>query len=651
MKGIPHKSILAHKWWALSILLAISLFFTFGWIHGVMNSSAYPGNTITVSSAMLETMVGERALAEEFKNPMDLFIEKTDSYLKKDLENPWIHNTNEAVVGVSDENQPAKSLPKEGMVILLSSVTNNRLSNVGGTGHWYHLLQSVLPSIKEAHDQIWGEEARQKLLSVNKNAFEDAYIVFHESQSVENLNSFTRFCAAMVLTAGKFKRVHFGYAKEATVSSTAAKVQDLHVLFTADFEKQSLSQLFVSSSVDYKAKTAAPSGAASAASGSTTNLRHAPSVSFRHSFTVQLMSPRRQFMWFLTPSKKHLFKKAYSQLCHLPDTAPAVVDVRQYEADSSNNNNNPYRQQQQQQTVEALSVAGLSNRQRITHTNNPALLNDARSYAKAQVSITNSPEELFQLPPDDIETVANTANHELRVDRSLANPFRLGLPLSKAFASYPGPVSAFSAVNDTRNLATSAAASSTPARKVIIYQRDSSRRFMNEEEVQQVLELELEKQDKTRTSSGAYAVYGMKHIPASWDVELVKHDPQRSPCDLVHMMQSTTALFTTHGFQSTLLLFLPDESVLAEVHTSSAFFPHHFGQLQLAFRQRFGDKRSFLAEESLPTCLLGRLLEVVYGDSCEDSRFCRNLAKKQDVIASRSFLLRFANFLKTHFYA
>lgn len=54
-------------------------------------------------------------------------------------------------------------------------------------------------------------------------------------------------------------------------------------------------------------------------------------------------------------------------------------------------------------------------------------------YAKAEVvtSRVNSLHELYDLQSDDIDTVVNTAKHELRLDSSPTNPFRSDLTLSR----------------------------------------------------------------------------------------------------------------------------------------------------------------------------------------------------------------------------
>lgn len=612
------------KWKVLLGCLAAACIFV--WNNWRATTSVSSLSAIQIKSAiptsLMEILVGGSILAKEL-NPADLFIE--DPYLTKDLANPWVQSS-------LNKQDPVKT----GFVIAVSSVVQNRLSHVGGTGHWYHLLQTVLPSIKEAHDAIWGNETKTKVLSQDPSAYDDVYIVFNEQESVDNLNSFTRFSLAMVLTGGQFKRIHFAHADKCIVSSeTAAALKGLHVHFTADFEKQSLSEIFVKSSVDHVQRTdkITQLRQEGVMEGNVKPLEEHDTVQFRHFHKIQLMAPRRQYQWFLTPDKKVLFKKAYSQLCHLPPTAPAMMDI--------------------------------------AHAYQPSTESQDLSYAKARMPVVNTNDELTLLPNDDINVVAHTADQELILDSSPTNPFRAGLTLSKAIVSKtygpPAPVPS-NAVSATG--AITSTVTTNHVRNIMVYQRDNTRKFLNEDELVKTLKEELKKTTYSSiphavssSSSGpkkneATPVTASSVVPAStgtslssvtWNVQLVVHDQQRSPCDLVNMMQSTTALLTTHGFQSTMLLFLPDESVLAEVHTNSAFFPHHFGQLQLAFRQRFGDKRSYLAEESVATSWLGKILEVVFGSSCENVKTCRSLAKRQDAIATPAFLSRFAKFLNTHF--
>jgi hypothetical protein len=50
-----------------------------------------------------------------------------------------------------------------------------------------------------------------------------------------------------------------------------------------------------------------------------------------------------------------------------------------------------------------------------------------------------------------------------------------------------------------------------------------------------------------------------------WEIQVVMHSSQRSPCELAHLLHDTDVLLTPHGFQSMLLLFLPRPAVLFEV--------------------------------------------------------------------------------------
>jgi hypothetical protein len=56
-----------------------------------------------------------------------------------------------------------------------------------------------------------------------------------------------------------------------------------------------------------------------------------------------------------------------------------------------------------------------------------------------------------------------------------------------------------------------------------------------------------------------------------WEIDVLMHRSDRSPCVLAHMLHDVDVLITPHGFQSMLLLFLPRPSILFEVRGNSYF--------------------------------------------------------------------------------
>ena len=170
--------------------------------------------------------------------------------------------------------------------------------------------------------------------------------------------------------------------------------------------------------------------------------------------------------------------------------------------------------------------------------------------------------------------------------------------------------------------------------KVLIYQRDTSRRIVNVEE--SALDL--------RTRLGL-----------NWTVEILSHSENTSPCDVINSVRTATVLVTPHGFQSVLLLFQPLNSVIVEVHPSYYFKQEVYGFIQAGFRQNFNVARSYLAEESVPvhwTMIFISNFFQLFGymtHECMHSRLCRNVARRQDVLMSKSFISRTTDFLSTHF--
>ena len=52
-----------------------------------------------------------------------------------------------------------------GNVVTISSLIHNGLWWMGGTGHWFHFSERVLPSLSEAYDHVWGDAAIQSKVS------------------------------------------------------------------------------------------------------------------------------------------------------------------------------------------------------------------------------------------------------------------------------------------------------------------------------------------------------------------------------------------------------------------------------------------------------------------------------------------------------
>jgi len=146
-------------------------------------------------------------------------------------------------------------------------------------------------------------------------------------------------------------------------------------------------------------------------------------------------------------------------------------------------------------------------------------------------------------------------------------------------------------------------------RRLVIYQRDISRKLFNQEEAVGFLQ-------------NAFP-------PAQWDISVLMHVQDASPCELAHTLSSVDVLLTPHGFQSMLLLFLPHPAVLFEVFPYR-YYKRGYGPLSLDYGITHGGVMS-------PPISWDRrlLLRLVTTNWCMLSKTCRNYARGDDVILTQ----------------
>ena len=146
-------------------------------------------------------------------------------------------------------------------------------------------------------------------------------------------------------------------------------------------------------------------------------------------------------------------------------------------------------------------------------------------------------------------------------------------------------------------------------RRLVIYQRDISRKLFNEEE--------------------ALALLKDAFPPAQWDITVLMHERDASPCILAHKLNGVDVLLTPHGFQSMLLLFLPRPSVLFEVFPYR-YYKRGYGPLSMEYGIIHGGVMS-------PALSWDRklLLKLVTTEWCMLSKTCRNYARGDDVLLTK----------------
>lgn len=192
-------------------------------------------------------------------------------------------------------------------------------------------------------------------------------------------------------------------------------------------------------------------------------------------------------------------------------------------------------------------------------------------------------------------------------------------------------------------------AAASPHKRVMIYQRDSSRSIVNLESMMDRVKLNLNGEEclhRRRLDNES------KEVAAScqWQVEAITHDRERPPCELVSDVAQSDVFLTAHGFQSVLQLFQPLTSTLAEIHPYHYIKPTVYGLINVALRIELTISRSYMFEESEPpNTWLGWLFrDVLTYDTpgCMSKGWCRYLARLQDVSASEEFTDRVTTYVK-----
>ncbi|CEM31819.1 unnamed protein product [Vitrella brassicaformis CCMP3155] len=155
--------------------------------------------------------------------------------------------------------------------------------------------------------------------------------------------------------------------------------------------------------------------------------------------------------------------------------------------------------------------------------------------------------------------------------------------------------------------------------KVLIYQRDRTRRIMAVHRLQRALDEGL----------------GGREGDSGWSVDVFWHDNRVAPCELVRRVADSDVLVTAHGFHLTLLLFMTEGSLAYEMFPKLYYKGAYIAlarSLHLSLHQRMCRRvqRFFLS-------IAFSLLSVVLWEKLDASRcfhlayWCRYLARQDDV--------------------
>jgi hypothetical protein len=161
-------------------------------------------------------------------------------------------------------------------------------------------------------------------------------------------------------------------------------------------------------------------------------------------------------------------------------------------------------------------------------------------------------------------------------------------------------------------------------RHAVIYQRDTSRKFIDFDELVQNVQRTLGSHD--------------------WKTSVIMHNDQNPPCLLTRCLGNTDLLITPHGFQSMLTMFLPKHAYMFEVFPTRYYWTG-YKALGLAFAV----KHAWF--ESSPRSILSSALALwTTTPWCMELYICRYLARKGNVLLDKvglSIVARSRNEIQT----
>ena len=114
-------------------------------------------------------------------------------------------------------------------------------------------------------------------------------------------------------------------------------------------------------------------------------------------------------------------------------------------------------------------------------------------------------------------------------------------------------------------------------------------------------------------------------ISNRWTVNVIQHSESAHACELVTALRDTDAFLTTHGFQSTAVMFMPRGSVIIEIFPYKYFKPSY-----VPLASVFGVHHHW-TQNTAPTSASRFWLRLVSQAVCMGINRCRSLARGDNV--------------------
>jgi len=113
-------------------------------------------------------------------------------------------------------------------MVLMDSLAYDKLRSIGGTGHWFHLLERLIPALPTAAQHVWtpAYKTSRSGSKARPAPMQHLYIVFQEALGPSGLDSFGRLMLASILSGGYYDKVMIGHSSDIATSEGKAPAED-----------------------------------------------------------------------------------------------------------------------------------------------------------------------------------------------------------------------------------------------------------------------------------------------------------------------------------------------------------------------------------------------------------------------------------------
>ena len=168
-----------------------------------------------------------------------------------------------------------------------------------------------------------------------------------------------------------------------------------------------------------------------------------------------------------------------------------------------------------------------------------------------------------------------------------------------------------------------------------VYERNNNRHFVDLEHVlSQVVHF------LTPTTS-IQSPQSQTEIEGQWEVRLVTHDENMSPCILHDTLRQTDVYLTTHGFQVTAVLLLPPGATVIEIYPYK-YYKSSYVDLTKQLRINH-----IWSQNTKPTTTSREMLRLVSQEWCMSINRCRTHARGDNVLVTEAQMKLIYNTLKS----